>query len=357
MSAWCRRGAGHGGRRRDLLRRWGRKVAEARWAYDGSAQGGKKIAYGNTWVIAAIVVKLPFCSRGGAAGVVEAVARQGHACQVELAAEMVKILAGAFPGRAVHGVGDAAFHGKPLVIEGTTWTPGCRPARCWMGRDRRAPASVAGLASGAPGWASPPRSPRTRLAGVTVTCYGASAPCRHPPPPRCGTAASARPPAVSSWSKSPARPGPVTWRSSPSTRQLPLRRSSNDTPGGGRLSRRMRPESRSWASAMPATGCRRGRADRPVRFLVQSLLICWYARYAYDPADVARRRCYARGTSPRPSPASPTCSPGSAASSSPPISAIWPGQTPPGQIPDYAWTVTPSPHNSETEARIGTFFR
>src|SRR5258708_37625436 len=35
---------------------------------------------------------------------------------------MVKILAGAFPGRAVHGVGDAAFHGRPLVIEGTTWT-------------------------------------------------------------------------------------------------------------------------------------------------------------------------------------------------------------------------------------------
>jgi hypothetical protein len=23
---------------------------------------------------------------------------------------------------------------------------------------------------------------------------------------------------------------------------------------------------------------------------VQSLLICWYTRYAYDPADVARRR-------------------------------------------------------------------
>ncbi|MGH3277963.1 MAG: hypothetical protein ACRDNW_02365 [Trebonia sp.] len=28
----------------------------------------------------------------------------------------------AFPGRQVHGTGDAAFHGEPLVIEGTTWT-------------------------------------------------------------------------------------------------------------------------------------------------------------------------------------------------------------------------------------------
>ena len=34
---------------------------QARWAYDGSAQGGKKVAFGNTWVIAAIVVRLPFC--------------------------------------------------------------------------------------------------------------------------------------------------------------------------------------------------------------------------------------------------------------------------------------------------------
>jgi hypothetical protein len=42
--------------------RWAKKVAQARWAYNGAAQGGKKIAFGNTWVIAAIVVQLPFCS-------------------------------------------------------------------------------------------------------------------------------------------------------------------------------------------------------------------------------------------------------------------------------------------------------
>jgi hypothetical protein len=44
-----------------FFRRWGKRVAEARWAYDGAAQGGKKIAFGNTWVIAALVVKLPCC--------------------------------------------------------------------------------------------------------------------------------------------------------------------------------------------------------------------------------------------------------------------------------------------------------
>ena len=30
-----------------FFRRWGKHVAEARWAYDGAAQGGKKTAFGN----------------------------------------------------------------------------------------------------------------------------------------------------------------------------------------------------------------------------------------------------------------------------------------------------------------------
>jgi hypothetical protein len=30
-----------------FFRRWGRKVFQARWAYDGSARGGKKVAFGN----------------------------------------------------------------------------------------------------------------------------------------------------------------------------------------------------------------------------------------------------------------------------------------------------------------------
>ena len=106
-----------------FFKRWGPKVFQARWAYDGSAQGGKKVAFGNTWVVAAIVVKLPACPSPVALPVLFRLWRgKGTASQVELAAEMVKLLAGAFPGRPVHGTGDAAFHGESLVIEGTTWT-------------------------------------------------------------------------------------------------------------------------------------------------------------------------------------------------------------------------------------------
>jgi hypothetical protein len=64
-------------------------------------------------VIAAIVVKLPFCSSPAALPVLFRLWRgKGTASQVELAAEMVRILAAAFPGRVVHGIGDAAFHGE-----------------------------------------------------------------------------------------------------------------------------------------------------------------------------------------------------------------------------------------------------
>jgi len=106
-----------------FFRRWGRHVAEARWAYDGAAQGGKKIAFGNSWVIAAIVVKLPCCPSPVALPVLSRLWRgKGTASPVQLAAQLLEVLVRVFPDREVHGTGDAAFHGESLVIEGATWT-------------------------------------------------------------------------------------------------------------------------------------------------------------------------------------------------------------------------------------------
>src|SRR5580693_3382457 len=42
-----------------LFRRRGKKVWAASWFHDGSAPGPAKTGFGNNWVIAAIVVKLP----------------------------------------------------------------------------------------------------------------------------------------------------------------------------------------------------------------------------------------------------------------------------------------------------------
>ena len=48
--------------------------------------------------------------------------RKGTASQVQLAAELTELLGQVFPGREVHGAGDAALQGEALVIKGTTWT-------------------------------------------------------------------------------------------------------------------------------------------------------------------------------------------------------------------------------------------
>ena len=140
-------------------------MAEARWAYDGAAQGGKKIAFGNTWVIAALVVQLPCCPSPVALQALFRLWRgKGTASQVQLAAQMLEILVKAFPEREVHGTGDAAFHGESLVIKGTTWTT-------------RLPSSA--VISG-------PKPPPTGQRGRPGRQETGSAPARTPPPSRTG---------------------------------------------------------------------------------------------------------------------------------------------------------------------------
>jgi len=73
-----------------------------------AALGSWKIAFGNTWVIAAIVVKLPCCPSPVALPALFRLWRgKGTASQVQLAAELIELLVQAFPSREVHGAGDA----------------------------------------------------------------------------------------------------------------------------------------------------------------------------------------------------------------------------------------------------------
>jgi hypothetical protein len=106
-----------------LFRRWGRKVYHAFWTHDGAAQGKQKIGRGNRWVIAGIVARLPFCSSPVCLPVLFRLwAGKGTASPVELAGQLLGLVAVEFTGRQVHGVGDAAYHGEPLLVPGTTWT-------------------------------------------------------------------------------------------------------------------------------------------------------------------------------------------------------------------------------------------
>jgi hypothetical protein len=276
-----------------FFRRWGRRVFQARWAYDGAAQGGKKIAYGNTWVIAAIVVRLPFCSSPVALPVLFRLWRgKGTASPVELAAEMIKLLATAFPGRPVHGTGDAAFHGGPLVIEGVTWTTrlpanavlyGPRPPRTGRrGRPRVTGARLGTCAqiAAAAAWHDAVinvygQDTAVQIAAVEGLWYG-------------------------SFKSAPGRIVLVRDRGSVKAYDLGLfTLDTNAAPAAitERYSWRWPIEpSNAAGKQLLGVGDACNRVEKavertvPFGFLVQTLLICWYAARAYDPADISRRR-------------------------------------------------------------------
>lgn len=95
-----------------LFRRSGRRVYAAHWAYDGSlkvARGNQKLSRGNAFVVAAVVVMLPFLDRPVALPVLTRLWRKGGPAKTVLARELVEVIATAARGRMVHVVADGAY--------------------------------------------------------------------------------------------------------------------------------------------------------------------------------------------------------------------------------------------------------
>ena len=92
-----------------LCRRRGQAVPGAGWFHDGSAAGQLKLGYGTNWVVAAIIVTLPWLSRPVALPVLATLAVKGGRSQPDLARDLVDAIAEQFPDRAIHVVGDAAY--------------------------------------------------------------------------------------------------------------------------------------------------------------------------------------------------------------------------------------------------------
>jgi hypothetical protein len=259
-------------------------------------------------VVAAIVVRLPFCSSPAALPVLFRLWRgKGTASQVELAAEMMRLLAGAFPGREVHGTGDAAFHGGPLAAEGTTWTTRL-PANAVLYGPKPPPTGKRGR----------PRVKGNRLgtcaqiaqdtdwADAVINAYG------HDSAVQVADTGALW---YGSFKTAPGRVVLVRDPGSGKAYDLGLFTLDTDAEPAAIAERY------SWRWAIEpsnATGkqilgvgdaCNRTEkaVERtvPFGFLVQSLLICWYARCAYDPADIDRRRraCPWYRTKTTPSPA------------------------------------------------------
>jgi hypothetical protein len=160
-----------------LFHRRGPKVHAASWFHDGSAQGGKKIGYGNNWVIAAIVVHLAFLDRPIALPVGFALVRKhsDDSSRLVLARRLAEALAVALPGRMLHVVADSAYAGKVLrgLPDGVTWTTRLRsnaslyelaPRRTGKrGRPRLKGAKLASLAN---------LAGSAKFTPTTVTRYG-----------------------------------------------------------------------------------------------------------------------------------------------------------------------------------------
>jgi len=69
------------------------------------------------------VLTVPFCSHPVCLPVLLRLWRgKGTASPVRLAGELISVLAQAFPDHRIHVVGDAAYHGTPLLIAGATIT-------------------------------------------------------------------------------------------------------------------------------------------------------------------------------------------------------------------------------------------
>jgi hypothetical protein len=120
-----------------MFRRWGRKVHGAYWGYDGSVKAPPntaKISRGNSFVVAAIVVQLPFLDRPVALPVMMRLWHRGSAPKTVLARRLVHLVANAAPGRLLHMVADGAYacgEMRDLPQQATVTAPMPRHASLW----------------------------------------------------------------------------------------------------------------------------------------------------------------------------------------------------------------------------------
>jgi hypothetical protein len=276
-----------------LFKRQGRKVHHAFWTHDGSAQGARKLGRGNRWAVAGIVVRLPFCTAPVCLPVLFRLwAGKGTASSVDLAGQLLGLVATAFPGRRVHGVGDAAYHGTALLVPDTTWTTRlpvnaalfdlAPPATGKRGRPRLKgaklgkPVALAGAAT----WrrVSVHRYGRTEtvwLADIACIWYGAFGNT----PGRCVLVREEN--SVKAYDLAlftldlPATPAGVVERYAVRWSIEPSNANGKQQMGVGQARNRL-------PKAVERTV--------PFGMLVQSLVIIWYARYGYHCDDVALRR-------------------------------------------------------------------
>jgi hypothetical protein len=281
-----------------LFRRRGKKIWAASWFHDGSAPGPAKTGYGNNWVIAAVVVRLPAVRRPVAVPVLAKLVIKGtnSASRLWLARRMAEALADALPGRRIHVVADSAYAGGELkkLPPGVTGTTRLR-------KD----AALYGLPPARSGKRGRPRAKGDRLPAlaqlaataafteVTVTRYSK-------------IAAISAATVICLWpSVFGTRPVTVVLIRDRSTAGYDLALVTTDLDAGpsavieryaARWSIEVAIED---ARQVFGAGQARNRTARavertiPFQLACQAITTCWYATAGHDPADVADHRARA----------------------------------------------------------------
>jgi len=282
-----------------VFRRAGRKVHGAGWQHDGSSPSLNKLSYGNCFVTAGIVVKLPFCTRAVCLPVLARLHLPGKKkgegpSKVDTAAALVSQLALAFPGRIIHVVADAAYHGPALrTLPGNvTWT--CRIPRNAVLYDLAPPRT---------GRRGRPRTKGDRLGTaddiaataswttVTITAYGRQQ-VRHVTEATCLW--------YGSWHTRAVRLILSRDEHTASGYDLALVTTDRTAAPGALVARyaTRRAIEQAFADARNVHGAgeARNRARRavertvPFALLTCTLVITWYARYGHSPARITARR-------------------------------------------------------------------
>ena len=285
-----------------VFRRSGRKVWGAAWQHDGSCPARSKLSFGNCFVTAGIVVRLPFLARPACLPVLARLRVPGRgravkprrqaapASAVSAAAALVTLLAGAFPGRRIDVVADAHYHGPALrdLPATVTWTtrlpknavlfaPAPPPVRK-PGRPPRkgprlgTPADLAAAAAWTPAAVHIyGRDTAEDLAEVTCLWYG----CRDVITVRVILARDA-----------------VTTLALVTTDLAAPAAALVERYAGRWSIEQAFADARHVLGAGEARTRARKAVERTVPFamLVHSLVITWYARHGHDPAGITARR-------------------------------------------------------------------
>lgn len=331
-----------------VFRRSGRKVHGAGWQHDGSSPARNKLSYGNCFVTAALLVHLPFCSREVGLPVLARLHLPGKGNgpgKVEMAAALVSQLAVAFPGRAVHVVADAAYHGPALraLPAGVTWT--CRIPRNAVLYDlapphtgRRGRPRTKGDRPGTPEDIAATAAWHT----VTAACYGRDQ-VRHAAEVTCLW--------YGSWHTRTVRL--ILIRGEHTAAGYDLALVTTDLAASpaaltARYAARWAIE-QAFADARNVLGAgeARNRVPRavertvPFAMLSYTLIVCWYSRTGTTRPTSTTAAPPSRGTAPRPSRPSRTCSSSCAGLLSPP------------DLPQLT-QISPHPSKSKRCSRPGT---